>query len=470
MKSQGIVRLEIAYQKALLQQPTDQELIKEYWAFHKQQKTQAGQVLGKLYRKSRQNIDGKVMLEACQYLKQLHRACRMLEGTAQEESVQEEERQLLAEFSAGDRVKAGKQLLQQEMERCARLILYLAGVVGQQLLLQELVLLPETVWQQWLELDQERKHQTRATVHGRAPLVSIMIPTYNMPDIFERTMRSAAIQTYSNLEIIVCDNSTNDQTQRIMEGYREDKRVRYIRNKAAKTKAENFHTFQSLAKGEYLQWLMHDDILLPDKVEKMAHCLTTMPDVTLVTSQRGIIDADGIVHTSRLQTGFPIEGEYQVFESDVIARTMFYYVGNILGEPSAVLFRRQDLTNHYWNADSRGYKVLSDVAMWLELLEKGKCVLYKEPLSYYRRHAGQEGQQIDVVLLSRLEWVRLAQDYLKKNCFITEQDYVRVIQVLLKDYESLLKKKDIASAGMWARYSACIERTRLFYEKMSKER
>ena len=149
---------------------------------------------------------------------------------------------------------------------------------------------------------------------------------------------------------------------------------------------------------------------------------------------------------------------------------MFYYVGNILGEPSAVLFRRQDMTNHYWNADSRGYKVLSDVAMWLELLEKGKCVLYKEPLSYYRRHAGQEGQQIDVVLLSRLEWVRLAQDYLKKNCFITEQDYVRVIQVLLKDYESLLKKKDIASAGMWARYSACIERTRLFYEKMSKER
>ena len=44
------------------------------------------------------------------------------------------------------------------------------------------------------------------------PLVSILIPTYNRPDYFKIAFESALNQTYSNIEVIVCDNSTNEKT------------------------------------------------------------------------------------------------------------------------------------------------------------------------------------------------------------------------------------------------------------------
>ena len=98
---------------------------------------------------------------------------------------------------------------------------------------------------------------------------------------------------------------------------------------------------------------------------------------------------------------------------------------NFIGEPSAVLFRRNDLTHHYWRAESKGLKVISDVAMGVEVLEKGDFAIFKEPLSFFRRHEGQEGQQKDVILLSRIEWDMLIREYLERKVFPLEySDYL----------------------------------------------
>ena len=85
------------------------------------------------------------------------------------------------------------------------------------------------------------------------PLVSIMIPTYNRPEMFALTLESALSQTYPNVEILVTDNSTNEDTANLMEYYKDEPRVTYLRNREAKSKAENFAPFETLAKGEYLQ-------------------------------------------------------------------------------------------------------------------------------------------------------------------------------------------------------------------------
>ena len=44
------------------------------------------------------------------------------------------------------------------------------------------------------------------------PLVSIMIPTYNRPELFEKTLQSVLAQSYDNIEVLVNDNSTNEDT------------------------------------------------------------------------------------------------------------------------------------------------------------------------------------------------------------------------------------------------------------------
>ena len=288
------------------------------------------------------------------------------------------------------------------------------------------------------------------------PLVSIMIPTYNRPEMFVLALESALSQTYPNFEVIVTDNSTNEDTAELMRYYADEPRLTYLRNREAKTKADNFAPMEHLAKGEYLQWLMDDDILAPDKLKLMTDVFQAYPTVTLVTSQRGVIDGEG----NDKGLLYPIRGvnEYcQVFPREAVGRELLLTLMNFVGEPSAVLFRRRDLVHHYWRAESRGYLALSDVAMWLELLEKGDIAIFKEPLSWFRQHGAQEGQNPDVVLNAFLEWASLINEYFRRRMYLkTPTDYRKALRRLREvwiGFEAVTVPN--GSAEMLAKYREC---------------
>ena len=291
---------------------------------------------------------------------------------------------------------------------------------------------PEMLWQRALDSidgawDPALVRATCRSAALRAPLVSIMIPTYNRPRYFRETLESARTQTYPNIEIIVCDNSTDERTAELMQAYEDDVRIRYVRNRAARTKAENFMPFERLAQGEYLQWCMDDDILLPDKITQMMDAFLRETGITLVTSLRGVVDGDGN-YLGLWQGNVPVHGTYECYRGAAVGRATLMDRANFLGEPSAVLFRRDDLKHHYWRAEVRGYQTISDCAMWLELMERGDAVIFARPLSLYRRHEEQEGAQAEVIVRSRVEWRRLVEEYWHKRIFITqEQDYRHVL-------------------------------------------
>lgn len=289
------------------------------------------------------------------------------------------------------------------------------------------------------------------------PLVSIMIPTYNRPQLFEKTLQSALAQTYPNVEILVTDNSTNEETRLLMEKYVEDVRVKYFRNREAGCKADNFRPLEKIAQGEYLQWCMDDDILHRDKLKVMAQALKDNPNVYLVTSQRAFIDMKGNLLPEGGVKLIEDDASWQCYSGLDAGRHVLAHFSNFIGEPSAVLFRRQDLQHHYWEADCRGYKTISDVAMWLELLEKGDLLVFRESLSYYRRHEGQEGQQPEVILLSRMEWSRLLDEYMAKEIYLDEAAYRQGKLALWQDYQQLQAMPVIQQAGNFADYRVCME-------------
>lgn len=328
--------------------------------------------------------------------------------------------------------------------------------------------LPEADAASLLLAEPYKRHWRRKAL----PLVSIMIPTYNRPQFFELALQSALRQKYENLEIIVCDNSTDDRTEALIEKYLGDSRLRYHRNKTAKTKEENFAPFEHLAKGEYLQWLMDDDILLDGKIEKMMQAFRENPTARLVTSRRAVIDGEGRLQPNPYAVGVPEnEEDYSLFEGEAVGRETLLGWKNFLGEPSAVLFRRADLKHHYWRAESRGYKTISDVAMWLELLEGGDCIFFQKPLSCYRRHEEQEGQQAAVILLSRLEWLRLIGEYFERRVYLkTEEEYRKPLELLYGEYLAERDRFDRTAAGeVWNEYEAAMRSVRRTLEKMKKK-
>ena len=93
-----------------------------------------------------------------------------------------------------------------------------------------------------------------------AVLVSIMIPTYNQPEYIEQAVKSALDQDYPDLEVVVSDDSNNEQTAVILQPYLTDNRFRYYKNPKQLGRVGNYRKLLfELAKGEWVVMLDGDD-------------------------------------------------------------------------------------------------------------------------------------------------------------------------------------------------------------------
>lgn len=97
--------------------------------------------------------------------------------------------------------------------------------------------------------------------------VSIIIPTLNRAFLVSRAINSALNQTYKNFEIIVVDDCSSDETEKIFKK-RRDKRVRYIRHRQTKGPGAARNTGIGASSAEYIAFLDSDDEWLPTKLEK----------------------------------------------------------------------------------------------------------------------------------------------------------------------------------------------------------
>lgn len=120
------------------------------------------------------------------------------------------------------------------------------------------------------------------------PLVSILIPTVNRAEFVGDAIYSAQYQTYSNLEIIVQDNFSQDETSAIVRRFAEDPRVFYFRTSELLPMHKNWDLLASRARGDYVVFLGDDDVLHPRFVEHSLRAHKRFPDCPFSYS-RGII-------------------------------------------------------------------------------------------------------------------------------------------------------------------------------------
>ena len=123
------------------------------------------------------------------------------------------------------------------------------------------------------------------------PLVSVVMATYNGERFLEAQIESILSQTYQNLEIIVVDDRSTDQTYTILETYAEkDKRIKLFRNDANLGYIKNFEKGLLLATGQYVAPSDHDDIWFS---EKIAILVATINEASIVYADSVLIDETG---------------------------------------------------------------------------------------------------------------------------------------------------------------------------------
>jgi glycosyltransferase involved in cell wall biosynthesis len=216
------------------------------------------------------------------------------------------------------------------------------------------------------------------------PAVSICIPAYNHARFLGTALESALAQTYADFEIVVSDNRSTDHTREIVGGFaRRDDRVRYCVAPRHVEMHSNFNRCLELARGRCIKFLCADDLLEPRCVEHLLGELEADPDTRLVASARRVFsnDSDGGRVVRYAKRKVRCSGE------QAIRRCYFY--GNLIGEPTAVMFRRADARGGF----SARFSQLVDLEMWFRILEGGRFCFVPDVLCAVREHEGQTTRQ-----------------------------------------------------------------------------
>ena len=99
-------------------------------------------------------------------------------------------------------------------------------------------------------------------------LVSIIMPSYNTGGFIKSSIESVIAQSYSNWELIIVDDCSTDNTDKVVEDYLSDNRIHYIKNDKNSGAAISRNRALREAKGKWIAFLDSDDLWEPKKLEK----------------------------------------------------------------------------------------------------------------------------------------------------------------------------------------------------------
>ena len=216
------------------------------------------------------------------------------------------------------------------------------------------------------------------------PLVSIAIPAYRHARFIEACLASVCAQTYLELELILIDDGSPDDTLEIARRYLEPRRDRFRRivlerceNKGV---SANSNACIKACQGEWVHLLGSDDLLYPEKVEKIQQAIIEWGrhDLALVHTDTDFVDEDGraVLRTSLLPRPAPgpqneayrwiFMGEHSIFN------------------PSIALHREKFLASGGFDSNL----ALEDIDCWLRLSTYYSIARLPELLASYRKHPG----------------------------------------------------------------------------------
>lgn len=239
------------------------------------------------------------------------------------------------------------------------------------------------------------------------PLVTIGMPVYNGAVHLAEALESVLGQTYTNLEVVICDNASDDGTPEIARHFAEaDHRIRYLRNSTNIGLLPNFRRARDEARGKYFGWLDHDDLLSdPAYLSKAVAHLERHGDVGLCDTWIRFLTEEGdqaprVIEFPELDPGRPWRDS---------RRDLFRWPHDWLEMTCHGLFRREQLIEipiPERTRTGRPHAFNWEIDVLTSMACRARVVALPEPLRTYRSSASSTARQMgrsvspfDVLLL-----------------------------------------------------------------------
>jgi glycosyltransferase involved in cell wall biosynthesis len=174
-----------------------------------------------------------------------------------------------------------------------------------------------------------------------APALTFGLPVRNGAATVRRTLDSILAQDFTDLEVVVAENASTDDTPRIVREYAaRDPRIRSCPADRPLSQIENFNRTFRLARGRHFRWIGCDDVVAPGYARRCLEALEAQPDAVGVTTRWGFVRADGTVVPSESRTG-SVEG--RTIPGRVSRYLELVERGRLAFDPMYAMYRRDAL-------------------------------------------------------------------------------------------------------------------------------
>lgn len=203
-------------------------------------------------------------------------------------------------------------------------------------------------------------------------MISVIIPTYNREKLISRALESVVNQTYKDIEIIVIDDNSNDNTEEVVREYiKRYNFIKYIKHNINKGGSSARNTGIKAAKGDFIAFLDSDDEWDLNKLEKVHDIFSKDKSIKLVYSDIYLID-----EKSRKRV------------VDIKEKWDDPYLGllqrNIIGGTSSIVISKDVIKNVGFFKD--GLPSCQDWDFYIDIAKSNKIYSIKEPLTSYYIH------------------------------------------------------------------------------------
>lgn len=202
------------------------------------------------------------------------------------------------------------------------------------------------------------------------PKVSFIVPTYNHARYLPYALNSIINQNYPNLEVLVIDDGSTDETAKLVKPY--PSIINYIYKENGGTPSA-LNLGLSLATGKYVCWLSADDVLIGKKVFKQLELMECDPNMGFSYTSFVVINANGVKQ-------YAVNSAYYSDKREMVRKLMEGCFIN----GSSVMMRRSALEKI--GDFDESLPQAHDYDLWLRFLRHYSCGFLAEPLLAYRWH------------------------------------------------------------------------------------